>query len=684
MSRNKVVVEEGVVRVVTVGIQGPPGVGISQAYVDAGDTASRNRANHTGTQPSSTISDFATATDARIAVQKGFANGVATLGSDAKIPTSQLPALAITDTFVVASQAAMLALTAEVGDVAVRTDLNKSFILKTAGASTLANWQELLTPTDAVLSVNGQTGAVSLTAAGLGALVAANNLSDLASASAARANLGLGNIDNTSDLSKPISTATQTALDLKAPLASPVLTGTPTAPTATPGTNTTQIATTAFIKTAIDNLVAAAPGALDTLDELAAALGDDANFAATVTTSLAGKQPLDATLTALAAYNSNGLTVQTAADTFTGRAIAAGSAKISVTNGNGVSGNPTIDFGSVASTDLSNSANIMLLTGAQTVEGAKTFYRGAFTDKGNHVYDLMAYGAKLDRVILTDVAMTAGSKVVTSPSGGFATAVVGQYINVAGAYTGGFALGGLIEFVDSPTQVRMQYVANITVSGVECRFGTDNSNALEAAIDDAITETDGGIIQLPMGTIFMAQNMDGYEKHNIHIRGGGMDITTVELAIGCAPIAFGTGDGSLNVTRSPAVSDLTVDMRNQIGPSYGVIFGNCVNAFMDNVKVINQKNGAKSMLFWGLSNNMTSAMTARDFVAIDCVFEDSDAQWEAITLENGLNVKMIGCTFGAKSAIFNVYNAGSYDVSFVGCHFRDCGNAVAGKGALQT
>jgi hypothetical protein len=57
----------------------------------------------------------------------------------------------------------MLALTAEVGDIAVRTDLSKSFILKTAGASTLANWQELLTPSDIVQSVNGLTGTVVLT-----------------------------------------------------------------------------------------------------------------------------------------------------------------------------------------------------------------------------------------------------------------------------------------------------------------------------------------------------------------------------------------------------------------------------------------------------------------------------------------------------------------------------------------
>ena len=79
------------------------------------------------------------------------------------------------------------------------------------------------------------------------------------------------------------------ALALKAPLASPALTGTPTAPTATVGTNTTQIATTAFVAAAVAALINAAPGALDTLDELAAALGDDANFAATMTSALAGK-----------------------------------------------------------------------------------------------------------------------------------------------------------------------------------------------------------------------------------------------------------------------------------------------------------------------------------------------------------------------------------------------------------
>lgn len=175
------------------------------------------RANHTGTQTASTISDFDTQVrtskvtdlaaptgsfsmnsqritnvldpasaqdtatkayaDTKIAsTEKGANNGVATLGSDGKLTTGQIPDVTITDTFVVASESAMLALTAQVGDVAVRTDVNKTFILKTAGATVLANWQELLTPTDSVLSVDGQTGVVNLSSTYATVANAANKL----------------------------------------------------------------------------------------------------------------------------------------------------------------------------------------------------------------------------------------------------------------------------------------------------------------------------------------------------------------------------------------------------------------------------------------------------------------------------------------------------------------------------
>ena len=81
----------------------------------------------------------------------------------------------------------------------------------------------------------------------------------------------------------------QTALDAKAPLASPDLTGNPTAPTQSASDNSTKIATTAYTDTAISNLVDTSPAALNTLNELAAALGDDANFSTTVTNSIATK-----------------------------------------------------------------------------------------------------------------------------------------------------------------------------------------------------------------------------------------------------------------------------------------------------------------------------------------------------------------------------------------------------------
>lgn len=94
--------------------------------------------------------------------QKGAANGLATLGLDGKIPNSQFSPFPITETHTVNTEAAMLALDAQKGDVAVRTDLSRSFILVDGAANVLANWQELLTPPNAVLSVEGRVGAVSL------------------------------------------------------------------------------------------------------------------------------------------------------------------------------------------------------------------------------------------------------------------------------------------------------------------------------------------------------------------------------------------------------------------------------------------------------------------------------------------------------------------------------------------
>ena len=103
--------------------------------------------------------------------------------------------------------------------------------------------------------------------------------------------------------------ATATAASTYAPLASPALTGTPTAPTAAANTNTTQVATTAYVQTEINDLIASSPAALDTLNELAAALGNDASFSTTVTNSIAGKLPLaGGTMTGAIAMGTNKIT----------------------------------------------------------------------------------------------------------------------------------------------------------------------------------------------------------------------------------------------------------------------------------------------------------------------------------------------------------------------------------------
>jgi hypothetical protein len=126
--------------------------------------------------------------------QIGAVNGVASLDASGLIPSSQLPPISFTSTTVVSNDVDMIALSsATVGSIAIRTDLNKNFVLSTLPASTLANWVELLTPAAPVQTVNGYTGSVNLS----------------------KNDIDLSNVDNTSDITKPVSNPTKAALDLK-------------------------------------------------------------------------------------------------------------------------------------------------------------------------------------------------------------------------------------------------------------------------------------------------------------------------------------------------------------------------------------------------------------------------------------------------------------------------------------
>lgn len=141
--------------------------------------------------------------------------------------------------------------------------------------------------TDAKGRVTG-VGAATITPAGIGAATAAALATETSRATAAEGT------------NATAITAAQTALATKAPLASPALTGTPTAPTAAAGTNTTQISTTAFVRGEVAALVNSAPGTLDTLGEIAAQLASDESAASALTTTVGGKLAKASSLSDLA------------------------------------------------------------------------------------------------------------------------------------------------------------------------------------------------------------------------------------------------------------------------------------------------------------------------------------------------------------------------------------------------
>lgn len=168
------------------------------------------------------------------------AGNVPVLDSNGKLVTSILPPLAITNTFIANNEAEMLALVAEVGDIAVRTDLNETYILQKEPATKLENWVKLLTPTDSVLSVNGQTGAVNLTGENiyLNGYTKASSYSPIIPTD--NTSLALGKLEKN--------------FDDYATLSSPTLTGVPKAPTPTLGDSSTAIATTAFVQSALTTI----------------------------------------------------------------------------------------------------------------------------------------------------------------------------------------------------------------------------------------------------------------------------------------------------------------------------------------------------------------------------------------------------------------------------------------------
>jgi hypothetical protein len=186
---------------------------------------------------------------------KGAANGVASLDSSGFIPASQLPPLAKVTVSAVANQAARLALTAEAGDIAIQADNGTTYVLSSSPASTNGNWREI-SATAAISAAVAAHEADTTSVHGIAdtsLLVTTNGTQTLTNktitspSGLVKSDVGLANVDNTSDENKPVSLAALAALGLKAPLESPALTGTATANNLTISGNLTVNGTTSTI-----------------------------------------------------------------------------------------------------------------------------------------------------------------------------------------------------------------------------------------------------------------------------------------------------------------------------------------------------------------------------------------------------------------------------------------------------
>jgi hypothetical protein len=237
-----------------------------------------------------------------------------------------------------------------------------------------------------------------------------------------------------------------------ATLASPALTGIPTAPTAAANTNTTQIATTAYVQTELSDLISAAPAALDTLNELAAALGDDANFSTTVTNSIAAKLPLaGGTMTGAITTNS----------TFDGRNVSVDGTKLD-----------TIETGATADqTDAEIRAAVEAATDSNV-----------FTDADHSKLNAIEAGATADQSAAE--ILTAIKTVDGSGSGLDADTLDGYQAT---------AFQGAITAPNAPTSV----TSTIVGQTIDLTFNASSTSSIDAyLVYSSVDGSDYGLIQV--------------------------------------------------------------------------------------------------------------------------------------------------------------------------------------------
>ena len=262
-----------------------------------------------------------------------------------------------------------------------------------------------------------------------------------------------------------------------APLASPALTGTPTAPTAGATVNTTQLATTAFVQTAVSNLVDSSPGALNTLNELAAALGDDASFSTTVTNSIATKLPLaGGTMTGdlqLGSFGNNNV------EFVLGQTIA----------------NKTFNYGAEIQTQNSDIQLVLGRNNGTSIVGTGAL--GASASNAFHVYDTTSIAKLFEIAQTTGNATISGTIAASNLSG---TNTGDQTLPTLSSLGGATAAQGTLATNALPKAGGTMTGDIILGDGIKASFGTGSDlNIYHNGTNGIIQNLTGGLYLLGSG-----------------------------------------------------------------------------------------------------------------------------------------------------------------------------------------